>query len=567
MSGSSPRPRRRADLSHGRGGGRPVQVAGIVARMYSRTARSGSSTRGRRAGLEQPASSSLDEFQVWLIEQRSAGGQELVFRSSTASAPGSTISSPGSRTLLLWLTWIGTTAVGTLLVWRFGGTRAAAITLAAFATYALTGLWEESMQTLALMLVAVALSLLVGIPLGIVAGRSRRVAGASPGPRRAADRPGVRVPDAGRDPLLGGSRRRRRRDDDLRDPAAVRITRSGSAVAVNTVEAAVSMGATPSSCSTRCSSRSRADDPAGRQPGDPVRALDGRHRRPDRRRRARRGRHGGLYSTPALALLAGLVIVVMAISLDRCRGDRRPDRSCAPASRRRWKRRRLRTLGVGRADGRDRRREAVAGAGVYPDTAGGQPPHRTLEEAAGVVQVVLDYVQDPTSWVFGVTELIGVFILQELLLPLRSSSSSALVHDRRRADRDRVRRAASGPLTLAMLGLIGFTGVWAPRWTPCPGARRHRDRRRDRSRARRAGRREQPLSKAMRPVNDVLQTLPQLVYIIPFIYLMPVSIVPGIVAGVLYAFPVVRLVERGIRDVAPRRSRPPAPSVPRGCRC
>jgi glycine betaine/proline transport system permease protein len=53
-------------------------------------------------------------------------------------------------------------------------------------------------------------------------------------------------------------------------------------------------------------------------------------------------------------------------------------------------------------------------------------------------------------------------------------------------------------------------------------------------------------------VNDVLQTLPQLVYIIPFIYLMPVSIVPGIIAGVLYAFPVVsRLVERGVKDVAP----------------
>jgi len=60
------------------------------------------------------------------------------------------------------------------------------------------------------------------------------------------------------------------------------------------------------------------------------------------------------------------------------------------------------------------------------------------------------------------------------------------------------------------------------------------------------------VSQVLRPVNDVLQTLPQLVYIIPFIYLMPVSIVPGIVAAVLYAFPVVvRLVERGMRDVAP----------------
>ncbi len=31
------------------------------------------------------------------------------------------------------------------------------------------------------------------------------------------------------------------------------------------------------------------------------------------------------------------------------------------------------------------------------------------------------------------------------------------------------------------------------------------------------------VSKILRPINDVLQTMPQLVYIIPFIYLMPVS--------------------------------------------
>jgi glycine betaine/proline transport system permease protein len=59
-------------------------------------------------------------------------------------------------------------------------------------------------------------------------------------------------------------------------------------------------------------------------------------------------------------------------------------------------------------------------------------------------------------------------------------------------------------------------------------------------------------SKILRPINDVLQTLPQLVYIIPLIYLMPVSIVPGVIAGVLYAFPVVaRLVESGVRGVEP----------------
>src|SRR5256885_16176863 len=56
----------------------------------------------------------------------------------------------------------------------------------------------------------------------------------------------------------------------------------------------------------------------------------------------------------------------------------------------------------------------------------------------------------------------------------------------------------------------------------------------------------------LRPINDVLQTLPQLVYIIPFIYLMPVSQVPGVVASVLYAVPVViRLVSSGLRAVSP----------------
>jgi glycine betaine/proline transport system permease protein len=60
------------------------------------------------------------------------------------------------------------------------------------------------------------------------------------------------------------------------------------------------------------------------------------------------------------------------------------------------------------------------------------------------------------------------------------------------------------------------------------------------------------VARILRPILDVLQTLPQLVYIIPFIYLMPVSIVPGVVASVLYAVPVViRLVATGVRDVAP----------------
>jgi glycine betaine/proline transport system permease protein len=60
------------------------------------------------------------------------------------------------------------------------------------------------------------------------------------------------------------------------------------------------------------------------------------------------------------------------------------------------------------------------------------------------------------------------------------------------------------------------------------------------------------VEKLLRPVLDTLQTLPQLVYIIPFIYLVPVSRIPGLVASVLYAVPVViRLVTSGLRGVSP----------------
>jgi glycine betaine/proline transport system permease protein len=58
------------------------------------------------------------------------------------------------------------------------------------------------------------------------------------------------------------------------------------------------------------------------------------------------------------------------------------------------------------------------------------------------------------------------------------------------------------------------------------------------------------VERLLRPLLDTLQTLPQLVYIIPFIYLMPVSRVPGVVASVLYAVPVIiRLVTSGVRNV------------------
>ena len=114
----------------------------------------------------------LDDFQRWLLDQRSADSPNPLF----AIFDGYRVFADNLVTwlndLLLWMTWVGTAVAGTLIVWRWGGWRAGLIILSAFASFALLGVWEESIQTLALMLSAVALSLLVGIPLGVIAGRS-----------------------------------------------------------------------------------------------------------------------------------------------------------------------------------------------------------------------------------------------------------------------------------------------------------------------------------------------------------------------------------------------------------
>ena len=265
----------------------------------------------------------------------------------------------------------------------------------------------------------------------------------------------------------------------------------------------------------------------------------------------------GLYSNPALAIIAGLVIVVMAMALDRSfeaiaqRTD--PARRHLDEARKRFQ-----TLALVAAIAVGVGLSKVFGVGAaYPDEAGSPPRTVTIEEwLLAKIQVVLDYVQDPTTWVFAVTERVGVFILQQLLLPLQEFLVEAPWFTTV-VGLTAIAFVVSGLrpalTTLAMLGVIGFTGVWALAMDTLSqvlvataiaavlgvvlgvlAAESNR------------------FSKAMRPVNDLLQTLPQLVYIIPFIYLMPVSIVPGIVAGVLYAFPVtLRLVERGVRDVAP----------------
>lgn len=58
------------------------------------------------------------------------------------------------------------------------------------------------------------------------------------------------------------------------------------------------------------------------------------------------------------------------------------------------------------------------------------------------------------------------------------------------------------------------------------------------------------LWRIMRPVLDVMQTIPSFVYLVPIVMLFGVGMAPGIIATIVFALPpVVRLTNLGIRDV------------------
>jgi glycine betaine/proline transport system permease protein len=427
--------------------------------------------------------------------------------------------------------------------------------LAAFACFAALGLWEESMETLGLMLVAVTLSLLVGVPIGIAAGRSDRfnrmltpvLDAMQIVPAFAYLMPVVILFSVGAAAAVVSTM-------VYAIPPAVRITALGiRGVPTNTVEAAEALG------STRRQALAKVQIPLARRMlllgvnqtilfalsmvviagligGGGLGAVV----------------TSGIYSNPALAILGGIAIVVMAMALDRAT-EAMADRT-DPARRHLTDalRRRLRLATAATAAGvalAVALAKALGAADVYPE--GGTAQEWLLAR----IQSVLDFVQDPTTWVFQITEPIGNFLVEYALVPLRDFliglpwfvtlaglTAIALVVSGRRA----------AVTVLAMLAAIGVLGEWVPAMETASqvlvataitvalgvglGIWAAESR---------------TCSRVLRPVNDVLQTLPQLVYIIPFIYLMPVSIVPGVIAGVLYAFPVVaRLVERGIRDVA-----------------
>jgi glycine betaine/proline transport system permease protein len=544
--------------------GRPAQVGAIVGLMVVGylLLRNEFPWPASLTWSELPAH--IDKAQDWLLEQRTAASNPFF-----AVLDGFRAFADWLVTALLdsleWLTWVGTMAAGTLIVLRYGGVRAALVVLGAFVSFALMGLWEQSIQTLALMMAAVLLSIAIGVPLGVWAGRNERVHSAITPvldamqivPAFAYLMPIVIVFSVGPAAAVICTM-------IYAIPPAVRITALGiRGVTAESVEASQALGATPLQTLLKVQlplARRQlllalnqtimfalslvviAGLIGGRGLGDVV--------------------TNGLYSNPALALLAGVAIVIMAIALDRA--------TAAIADRTDPARRRLTDEGKRRA----RRVTLLTLGGIVAIVAvaklvGAQPVYPEEFETAstvytadiqnqilGWIQDVLDYIQDPDSFIFPITDAIGNFILENFLEPLRKLLMEApwfIVLGGLTAIAFVLSGLRPAVTALLMLAAIGVMGVWDPAMDTASqvlvataiavligiaiGVWAAESAR---------------VEKALRPVLDTLQTLPQLVYIIPFIYLMPVSRVPGVVASVLYAIPVIiRLVTAGLRSVPP----------------
>src|SRR5439155_12754701 len=139
--------------------GRPGRVVGVVLAMVIGYLGWKSSLPWSNRLVWNSLSSYLDRFQTWLSDSRNTPHPSFVFAIFNGLATFLDNLVSWFTTFFEKLTWVGTVALGTLVVVRFGHWRQAIGVLAAFASFALMGLWEESVQTFALVFAAVGLSL------------------------------------------------------------------------------------------------------------------------------------------------------------------------------------------------------------------------------------------------------------------------------------------------------------------------------------------------------------------------------------------------------------------------
>ena len=447
--------------------------------------------------------------------------------------------------MLRWMRWPGVVALTGLVGARTAGWRTAATGMASLLMCGVLGLWDNTMITLALMLVAVAVALLIGIPLGVWAGLSDR---ADRSLRTVLDTAqvlpayvyllpvvvlfGIGFPAAVVGTVI------------FAVPPAVRLTSHGiRSVPVVANEVGRSFG------STRLQLLAKVQLPLARKPVVlglnqvimmafgvvVIAALVGT---------GGLGQDvlGGLQKVDVgRAFTPGLALVFCAIALDRITTTVRSTRSRAFTHR---------EFGVAAA--------AVAMIAVVGHLAGVETfPSSLTIDLASPVNRVADWINDNFRNgvpIVGGTGSFSDFLVINLLTPLRDFFqwlpwwlvvvAAALVG--RLSKGWRLGVLCGG----CMLGIAGLRvwdlamdtlsqvvvavalsvamavplGIWAGR--------------------------SNRVNRMLRPFLDVAQVMPGFVYLVPVIGLFNVGRVPGIIASVIYALPPgIRLVSLGLREV------------------
>ncbi|MFJ9126156.1 ABC transporter permease [Streptomyces sp. NPDC102340] len=494
--------------------------------------------------LTEPLGKATD----WIIDNRDSHPLFLYFFGYISNAV--VLSVRAVYLVLLAAGWAGVTAAVGLITWRVAGWRSAAFATIAFLACGILGMWVPTMQTLALMVIAVLISVIVGALLGLAAGLSDTMyRGLRPVldtmqalPAYAYLLPvvlvfGMGVPAAVLATVVYAA------------PPMARLTALGlRSVDGGVMEAVTSLGAT---------ARQRllsARLPLARKElllglnqtimmalsMAVIASVIGAGGLGDRVYQALASVDVGA------ALAAGIPIVLLAVVLDRvtaAAGARMGSHDSAPAPWK-WGVVALGTVVVALASRFMDRLDwpdswVVTIATPVNDAVDWMTDHLytgvpyiggTADWAAHFTTGILNPVRDGLTWLPWWSVLLIVAALAWLIGTWRTALTAVLA-----------------------MAAIGALGVWKPSLDTLSqviaavlvtlvlgvaigiGAAR-----------------SERIERLLRPVLDVFQTMPQFVYLIPVVALFGVGRAPAVAAAVVYALPaVVRITTQGLRQVDP----------------
>ena len=115
----------------------------------------------------------FDAFRDWAIQNRTTSPLFTYFLTPIEDTVDTLVDT--TVTALERLTWLGLVAGAAAIAGMLAGWRMAALTAVGVLSFGLLGVWDASLETLALVVVSVSIAVSIGVPLGIWAGRRPKV--------------------------------------------------------------------------------------------------------------------------------------------------------------------------------------------------------------------------------------------------------------------------------------------------------------------------------------------------------------------------------------------------------